>query len=129
VSASPTTSTRREDAPRERLWQVRAKPGHHGATGALERRMVFHGNDRPGVMLAVELRSTYLNRLRRRASATGRRGHQPTIQRLWYAALRPARRGVASSRPSSTLATNVREDLVNEARALGIEILSGCRTL
>ncbi len=37
--------------PRERLWQVRAK---HVvlATGAIERPLVFPGNDRPGIMLA-----------------------------------------------------------------------------
>jgi sarcosine oxidase subunit alpha len=39
------------DAPRERLWQVRAK---HVvlATGAIERPLVFPDNDRPGIMLA-----------------------------------------------------------------------------
>lgn len=37
--------------PRERLWQVRAKRVVI-ATGAIERPLVFPGNDRPGVMLA-----------------------------------------------------------------------------
>jgi sarcosine oxidase subunit alpha len=46
-------------APRERLWQVRAKRVIL-ATGAIERHMVFDGNDRPGVMLASAAR-TYLN--------------------------------------------------------------------
>ncbi|MFT8676251.1 MAG: sarcosine oxidase subunit alpha family protein [Acetobacter sp.] len=46
--------------PRERLWQVRAKEVVL-AQGALERPMVFEGNDRPGVMLASAAR-TYLNR-------------------------------------------------------------------
>jgi sarcosine oxidase, subunit alpha len=47
-------------APRERLWQVRAK---HVvlATGAIERPLVFAGNDRPGIMLAGAAR-VYLNR-------------------------------------------------------------------
>jgi sarcosine oxidase subunit alpha len=45
--------------PRERLWQVRAKRVII-ATGAIERHMVFDGNDRPGVMLASAAR-TYLN--------------------------------------------------------------------
>jgi sarcosine oxidase subunit alpha len=45
--------------PRERLWQVRAKRVIL-ATGAIERHMVFDGNDRPGVMLASAAR-TYLN--------------------------------------------------------------------
>lgn len=38
-------------APRERLWRVRAKQVVL-AQGAIERPLVFHGNDRPGVMLA-----------------------------------------------------------------------------
>ncbi|MBW3096356.1 sarcosine oxidase subunit alpha family protein [Pseudohoeflea coraliihabitans] len=47
------------DQPRERLWQVRAKQVIV-ATGAIERPMVFSGNDRPGVLLASAAR-TYLN--------------------------------------------------------------------
>jgi sarcosine oxidase subunit alpha len=47
-------------APRERLWQVRAREVVL-ATGALERPLVFPGNDRPGIMLASAARS-YLNR-------------------------------------------------------------------
>jgi sarcosine oxidase, subunit alpha len=37
--------------PRERLWQVRAKQVVL-ATGAIERPLVFPGNDRPGILLA-----------------------------------------------------------------------------
>lgn len=46
--------------PRERLWQVRAKEVVL-ATGAIERPLVFPGNDRPGVMLAEAARG-YANR-------------------------------------------------------------------
>jgi sarcosine oxidase, subunit alpha len=46
-------------SPRERLWQVRARKVVL-ATGAIERHMVFEGNDKPGVMLASAAR-TYLN--------------------------------------------------------------------
>ena len=46
--------------PRERLWQVRAKRVVLAA-GAIERGLVFPGNDRPGVMLADAAR-TYLHR-------------------------------------------------------------------
>jgi sarcosine oxidase, subunit alpha len=46
--------------PRERLWQVRARAVVL-ATGALERPLVFPGNDRPGIMLAGAAH-TYLNR-------------------------------------------------------------------
>src|SRR6202030_2001665 len=46
--------------PRERLWQVRARSVVL-ATGAIERPLVFPGNDRPGIMLAGAAQ-TYLNR-------------------------------------------------------------------
>jgi len=41
--------------PRQRLWQVRARQVIL-ASGALERPLVFPGNDRPGVMLATAVR-------------------------------------------------------------------------
>jgi sarcosine oxidase, subunit alpha len=43
-------------SPRERLWQVRAKQVVL-ATGAIERPLVFPGNDRPGIMLADAART------------------------------------------------------------------------
>ncbi len=46
--------------PRQRLWKVRARQVVL-ATGAMERPLVFCGNDRPGVMLASAAR-TYVNR-------------------------------------------------------------------
>ena len=46
--------------PRERTWQVRAREVVLAA-GAIERPLVFPGNDRPGVMLAGSARS-YVNR-------------------------------------------------------------------
>ncbi len=54
--------------PRERLWQVRAKQVVLAA-GAIERPLVFPGNDRPGVMLADAAR-TYAVRY---GAAAGRR--------------------------------------------------------
>lgn len=54
--------------PRQRLWNITAKRVIVAA-GALERPIVFGGNDRPGVMLGSALR-TYLNRF---AVAPGRR--------------------------------------------------------
>jgi sarcosine oxidase, subunit alpha len=48
------------NAPRERLWQVRAREVVLAA-GAIERPLVFPGNDRPGIMLAGAAR-TWLNR-------------------------------------------------------------------
>jgi sarcosine oxidase subunit alpha len=46
--------------PRERQWQVRAREVVL-ATGAIERPLVFPGNDRPGILLAAAARA-YLNR-------------------------------------------------------------------
>ena len=46
--------------PRERLWQVRARRVVL-ATGAIERPLLFPGNDRPGILLAGAAQ-TYLNR-------------------------------------------------------------------
>ena len=48
------------DSPRERQWQVRAREVVL-ATGAIERPLVFPGNDRPGIMLSGAVR-TYVNR-------------------------------------------------------------------
>jgi sarcosine oxidase subunit alpha len=56
------------DAPRERLWQVRARQVVL-ATGAIERALVFPGNDRPGIMLASAARAY----LARHAVRAGRR--------------------------------------------------------
>ncbi len=46
--------------PRQRLWKIVAREAIL-ATGAIERSIVFGGNDRPGVMLASAMR-TYVNR-------------------------------------------------------------------
>jgi methylglutamate dehydrogenase subunit C len=46
--------------PRQRLWRIMAKRAIL-ASGAIERPLVFPGNDRPGVMMAAAVRS-YLNR-------------------------------------------------------------------
>ena len=54
--------------PRQRLWKIIATHAFL-ATGAIERPIVFGGNDRPGVMMASAV-SSYINRF---AVATGRR--------------------------------------------------------
>ena len=46
--------------PRQKLWRVRAKEVVL-ATGSIERPLVFHENDRPGIMLAGAVR-TYMHR-------------------------------------------------------------------
>ncbi|MEO1719434.1 MAG: sarcosine oxidase subunit alpha family protein, partial [Pseudomonadota bacterium] len=55
---SPSTNT--ADQPRHRMWRIVAKRAVIAA-GAIERPIVFAGNDRPGVMLASAAR-TYINR-------------------------------------------------------------------
>jgi methylglutamate dehydrogenase subunit C len=50
----------RAHQPRQRLWRIAAKRAIL-ASGAIERPLVFPGNDRPGVMMASAVRS-YLNR-------------------------------------------------------------------
>ena len=54
--------------PRQRLWKIVARESVLAA-GAIERPLVFAGNDRPGVMLASAMR-TYVNRF---AAIPGRR--------------------------------------------------------
>ncbi len=51
---------RSENLVRQRLWHIRARQVVL-TTGAIERPLVFHGNDRPGIMLASACR-TYLHR-------------------------------------------------------------------
>ncbi|GIS15159.1 MAG: hypothetical protein CM15mP117_05910 [Alphaproteobacteria bacterium] len=46
--------------PKQRLWKVRASKVIL-ATGAIERPLVFSGNDLPGIMLSAAIR-TYINR-------------------------------------------------------------------
>src|SRR3546814_6742341 len=53
-------SSAAEGPTRQRLWKVRAKQVVL-ATGAIERPLVFAGNDRPGILLAGAVRS-YVNR-------------------------------------------------------------------
>ncbi len=61
--------------PRERLWQVRAKRVVI-ATGAIERHMVFDGNDRPGRDAGVG-GADVSQSLRRGRGRQGRRLHRP----------------------------------------------------
>ena len=48
------------NTPRERMWRIRARYVVL-ATGAFERPLVFHNNDKPGVMIASAV-SAYINR-------------------------------------------------------------------
>ena len=106
--------------PRQRLWRIRARQVVL-ATGAIERPLIFNGNDRPGVMLAGAAR-TYANRF---AVKAGRRCVVFTNNDGAYAAaLDLARAGVEVAAivdlrpdPSGTLPT--------AAEATDIDVVGG----
>ncbi len=105
--------------PRQRFWQVRARQGIL-ATGAIERSLVFGGNDKPGVMLASALRA-YLNRY---AVLPAREGVILTTNDSAYlCAADLARAGakvvVCDVRPQGP------EGLADEVRRWGGEVLAG----
>ncbi len=108
------------DLPRERLWQVRAKRVVL-ATGAIERHMVFADNDRPGVMLASAAR-TYLNHY---GVAVGRNVGVYTANDSAYAAALDLKKAGVNIAAIVDLRDNPSGPLVEEARALGIEINHG----
>ncbi|APZ50732.1 sarcosine oxidase subunit alpha [Salipiger abyssi] len=106
-----------EDTPRERMWRVRARQVVL-AQGALEKPLVFHGNDRPGVMLAGSAQ-TFLNRY---GVLVGKR---PVIvtshDSAWFAAFDLQDAG-AQVQAIVDLREGVHEALLSEARARGITV-------
>ncbi|MCZ4261641.1 sarcosine oxidase subunit alpha [Limimaricola sp. G21655-S1] len=109
-----------ENAPRERMWRVRATRVVL-AQGALEKPLVFHGNDRPGVMLAGAAQ-TYLHRY---GVKVGDRAVIVTSHdSAYHAAFDLAEAGTKIVAIVDTRATP-EEDLRAEARARGIEVLTG----
>jgi sarcosine oxidase subunit alpha len=111
-------ATQPKDLPRERLWRVRARRVVL-AQGALEKPLVFHGNDRPGVMLAGAAQ-TYLNRYGVKV------GREPVVitshDSAWYAAFDLADAGARVKAIADTRAT-VRADLLDGARTRNIPVL------
>jgi sarcosine oxidase subunit alpha len=106
--------------PRERLWHVRAGRVVLAA-GAIERPLVFPGNDRPGVMLAGAAR-TYLHRY---GVKVGQRAVIATADDSAYrAAIDLHAAGVAIAGIIDQRATPDSET-VRTARALGIAIHPG----
>jgi len=106
--------------PRERLWQVRAKKVII-ATGAIERHMVFANNDRPGIMLASAAR-TYLNHFG--VSVGAKVGVYTAHDSAYEAAFDLKRAGVTV--PAIVDCREAPgEAVLAEARALGIEVLTG----
>lgn len=109
--------------PRQRYWLVRTKRAVL-ATGAIERPMVFAGNDMPGVMLASAVRK-YLNRY---AILAGEKVVVTTNNDSAYTtALDLARAG------AKVMLCDVRKNLPtalsNEIRKAGIELKAGYAVL
>ncbi len=103
---------------RERLWQVRARDVVVAA-GAIERPLVFPGNDRPGVMLAGAARA-YLNR---HGVAVGRRVVVATTHDSAYRValdLHEAGVGIAAIADMRAAPSG---PLVEAARAAGLRVL------
>ena len=108
------------DMPRERLWQVRARRVIL-ATGAIERHMVFANNDRPGIMLASAAR-TFLNH---HGVAVGRNVGVYTAHDAAYEAAFDLKRAGVRIAAIVDCRRNPGEAVLSEARALGIDVLSG----
>jgi sarcosine oxidase subunit alpha len=110
--------------PRERQWQVRAREVVL-ATGAIERPLVFPGNDRPGIMLAGAAR-TWLNRY---GVLPGTRVVVVTASDGAYeAALELQQAGVAVAMLAEVRATAPAR-LADLARSAGIALLTGATVL
>ena len=107
------------ELPRERLWQVRAAEVVLAA-GAIERPLVFAGNDRPGVMLAGAAR-TYLNRY---GVACGRRAVLVTANDAAYRVALDLHAAGVAVRAIVDLRRERRTALARAAREAGIAILS-----
>jgi sarcosine oxidase, subunit alpha len=113
-----------ENQPRERLWQVRARTVIL-ATGAIERPLVFPGNDRPGILLAGAAH-TYLNRYGVRVGScmvivtSGDDAYQAALD-LHAAGVDVA--AIADLRPAAAGA------LPDAARRAGIRVFAGATVL
>jgi len=105
---------------RERLWRVRAAQVVL-ATGAIERPLVFAGNDRPGVMLAAAV-STYI---RRYAVVPGRRGAVFTNNDSAYQAALDMHEAGMEVTGVIDLRQQPEGELVEAVRSLGITVYTG----
>lgn len=106
--------------PRGRLWQVRAGEVVI-ASGAIERPLVFPGNDRPGIMLADSVR-TYVDRY---ATLPGRRAVVFTAHDEAYRAALSLHAAGCTIAAIVDLRPNPDGPLVDAARAAGLPIRAG----
>ncbi|HET7756042.1 MAG TPA: sarcosine oxidase subunit alpha family protein, partial [Steroidobacteraceae bacterium] len=112
------------ELPRERQWQVRAREVVL-ASGALERPLVFPGNDRPGIMLAGAAR-VWLNRY---GVLPGTRAVLVTAcDEAYRAALELERAGVVIACVADTRAESA-GPWAQQARAAGLTVLTGVTVL
>lgn len=110
--------------PRQRLWRINAKRVVLAA-GAIERPIVFGGNDRPGVMMASAVR-TYLNRF---SVTAGRRVVVFTAaDDGWKTAVDLADTGVAVEAVVDARA-EVASGLLAAAKRTGTRVLLGAQVL
>ena len=106
--------------PRQTLWKIVAKRAVLAA-GALDRPIVFGGNDRPGVMLAAAFQS-YVNRFA--VAPSSKTAFFGNHDALWTAAFDAADAGAGVAAVIDTRAS-VAPDLVEGARRRGLRAILG----
>jgi sarcosine oxidase subunit alpha len=107
--------------PRQRLWKIIARRSVL-ASGAVERPLVFSGNDRPGVMMAGAV-SAYINRF---AVAPGRRAVVFTsTDSGWTTAQDVLAAGIELAAVVDV--RNTPPACADAVRAAGVEVLTGAR--
>ncbi len=110
--------------PRQRLWKIVAKRAVL-ATGAIERPIVFGGNDRPGVTMASAVR-TYLNRF---AVPAGRRAAIFTgCDDAWRTAF-DLFGGNTPVEAIVDMRTEIDSRLIEKASRLGIRVFAGAQVI
>jgi sarcosine oxidase subunit alpha len=110
--------------PRQRYWKIVARRTILAA-GAIERPIVFGGNDRPGVMMASAVR-TYLNRF---GVAAGRRACVFTAtDDGWKTAIDLANAGVAIEAIVDAR-VDVNASLAATAQRIGVRFIAGGRVV
>jgi sarcosine oxidase, subunit alpha len=106
--------------PREKLWRIRADKVIL-AQGAIERPLVFYGNDTPDVMMASAAQ-TYLNRY---GTAVGQSvALMASHDSGWNVAFDHADAGISVA-AIVDIRSDVARELVDRAKALGIPVMLG----
>ena len=113
-----------KDKPREKLWRIRAGEVIL-AQGAIERPLVFDGNDTPGVMLASAAR---IYALRYGVAIGNSVALMAAHDSGWHDIFELARAGVGISAIIDVRET-IDAALIREAEALGITLKLGCSVI